>query len=136
MADKCCVRCGSTEDLELDHIDPSTKHSESKNTSGLIWSWCTERREAELAKCQILCKSCHLTKTRENEEWGHKGETNGHSKLTEAQVIELLTSTEPVRVLAKRFGVGRTHIYRIRRGEEWAHLQAEYGNLNREAKAA
>jgi hypothetical protein len=52
-----CKRCGATENLECDHIDRTTKDSHR------IWSWSNARREAELAKCQVLCHECHLTKT-------------------------------------------------------------------------
>lgn len=57
FADKCCARCSSTENMELDHIDPRQKVSNS------IWSWSAERRNIELAKCQILCRPCHVKKT-------------------------------------------------------------------------
>jgi hypothetical protein len=57
LADKCCVNCGTTEGLQVDHIDPSTKLSHK------VWSWSLERREAELAKCQVLCSFCHKAKT-------------------------------------------------------------------------
>lgn len=52
-----CRHCGSWDDLELDHIDPSTKVSNS------VWSWSEVRRNEELAKCQPLCKRCHKAKT-------------------------------------------------------------------------
>lgn len=52
-----CVRCGSTLALHVDHVDPSTKVSHN------VWSWSQVRREAELAKCQVLCRSCHESKT-------------------------------------------------------------------------
>jgi 5-methylcytosine-specific restriction endonuclease McrA len=55
---KFCVKCGSAESLELDHIDPEEKIHHA------IWSWSAERREAELAKCQVLCNTCHKEKTR------------------------------------------------------------------------
>ena len=57
LSDKACVSCGSRENLEVDHIDPTTK------VSHRIWSWRAERREAELAKCQVLCRECHHWKT-------------------------------------------------------------------------
>jgi len=57
MAGKSCVQCGSTERLEVDHIDPAQKESHR------IWTWSRERRDAELAKCQILCHECHKIKT-------------------------------------------------------------------------
>lgn len=60
---KSCVSCGGTERLEFDHIDPKTKISHS------IWSWSKERRASELAKCQILCRSCHKKKTAADMGW-------------------------------------------------------------------
>ena len=57
LADKKCVRCGSRDWLEIDHINPEQK------LSSRIWSWSVERRHAELAKCQILCHKHHAEKT-------------------------------------------------------------------------
>lgn len=54
-----CVKCGSTENLEIDHIDPSTKEYKIAT----IWSRRKEVRDYELAKCQILCYGCHKEKT-------------------------------------------------------------------------
>lgn len=58
MADKFCVQCGSTQSLEVDHIDPADK------VSHRIWTWAIPRRNAELAKCQVLCTECHKAKTK------------------------------------------------------------------------
>ena len=52
-----CALCGSTKQLELDHIDPSLK------TGTSIWSWGDKKREKELENCQILCHVCHAEKT-------------------------------------------------------------------------
>ena len=57
FADKACVRCGATKDLQLDHINPKDK------TTHRIWHWPEERRLAEIEKCQVLCKSCHQGKS-------------------------------------------------------------------------
>lgn len=57
FAGKRCACCGTTDQLELDHIDPSKKVSHN------IWSWSPARRETELVKCQVLCHDCHLEKT-------------------------------------------------------------------------
>lgn len=53
FADKDCSKCGSMTNLELHHLDPAIKEDNS------IWSWSKVRREAELAKCIVLCNKCH-----------------------------------------------------------------------------
>lgn len=53
-----CANCGSTEKLEVDHIDGT------KKVNHRVWSWSKERRAAELKKCQVLCNSCHKQKTK------------------------------------------------------------------------
>lgn len=60
-----CVRCGSDIDLEVDHIDPKLK------VDHRVWSWSAVRREAELAKCQVLCHPCHVDKTWEGKRAEH-----------------------------------------------------------------
>lgn len=52
-----CRLCGSWDNLQVDHIDPTWK------VSHRIWSWRADRRSAELAKCQVLCVKCHKAKT-------------------------------------------------------------------------
>ncbi len=53
-------KCGSWDNLEVDHIDPNLKIDHK------VWSWTEEKRNAELAKCQVLCYICHLAKTIES----------------------------------------------------------------------
>ena len=63
-----CKKCGTWDNLEIDHIDPSEKEVRIAT----IWSRKKEFRDAELAKCQVLCKTCHFKKTsKENKEFGH-----------------------------------------------------------------
>ena len=50
---KKCALCSSVDDLELHHPDRQQK------VSHRLWSWTFTRREAELAKCIVLCRSCH-----------------------------------------------------------------------------
>lgn len=52
-----CVKCGSWDNLEVDHIDPEQKETH------YVWSLNKEDRERELAKCQVLCRTCHREKT-------------------------------------------------------------------------
>jgi 5-methylcytosine-specific restriction endonuclease McrA len=58
----CCIRCGSIEGLEFDHIDRTTKVA---NISDKLSRWSIARLMDELQKCQLLCKDCHLKKGRE-----------------------------------------------------------------------
>lgn len=64
FSDKSCIKCGSKESLELDHIVMADKVDHK------IWSWREERRLAEIAKCQVLCRKCHMEKT-SMEVYGH-----------------------------------------------------------------
>lgn len=53
------------------------------------------------------------------------GEANGQSKLVRSDVIEirrLVSSGEPKRALARRFGVSPTMIRNIASGRSWAHV--------------
>lgn len=54
-----CVRCGETEGLEFDHIDPDRKSFGI--TENLTRRW--DVVESELKKCQLLCRIHHLDKT-------------------------------------------------------------------------
>jgi hypothetical protein len=57
-----CIRCGTTDDLEFDHIDPSTKRFAICSDLTRAWSELLE----ELAKCQLLCRPCHIDKGAED----------------------------------------------------------------------
>jgi|SRR6185437_9146846 len=57
-----CVQCGTTEDLEFDHIDPATKTFTI--TERIFRTW--DQLLPELAKCQLLCETCHAAKTNEH----------------------------------------------------------------------
>tara|TARA_S200002703_G_C3649880_1_gene199489 strand:+ start:112 stop:594 length:483 start_codon:yes stop_codon:yes gene_type:complete len=50
------------------------------------------------------------------------GEDNPCSKLTNKQVINILSSNEKGTVLAKRHGVSSTAVYHIRKGRSWNQL--------------
>jgi 5-methylcytosine-specific restriction endonuclease McrA len=66
-----CVRCGTVDALEFDHVDRATKSFTI--TSNLNRRW--EILKEELDKCQLLCKPCHRQKTVEAGETG-----GGHNK--------------------------------------------------------
>lgn len=56
-----CVRCGATQKLEFDHIVPKTRKFAITSRYDARW----EIVKAELDKCQLLCRQCHLEKGRE-----------------------------------------------------------------------
>ena len=65
-----CVVCGTTERLEIDHIDPKAKAF----TVSCGWGRSWKSIEAELEKCQLLCFDHHREKTKVNGE--HAGGRN------------------------------------------------------------
>lgn len=57
-----CKRCGETEELDFDHINPLTKIMSIARASSRSEKFFWE----EVDKCQLLCKPCHLEKTAED----------------------------------------------------------------------
>jgi rRNA maturation endonuclease Nob1 len=96
-----CKLCGSKEDLEVDHIDAK------KKVSHRIWCWSLPRREAELKKCRVLCRSCHQKKTAEA--------LDGSYKIPSEVVKEIRekASAYSIRELVVLFGFSRSQIHRI-----------------------
>lgn len=68
-----CEQCGARPEdpaqLHWDHLDPKDKwsalgeYAEGTNKSAFIRGWAWSRIEAELAKCRVLCRSCHARHT-------------------------------------------------------------------------
>ena len=58
-----CVKCGTTEGLQFDHIHPKDKSFAI--TKQLLMSDRKKFKE-ELDKCQLLCCDCHLEKTKQD----------------------------------------------------------------------
>jgi hypothetical protein len=63
MLGGACAFCGSTEGLEFDHIDREAKSFTVSTPRALDGPW--ERLVAEVGKCRLLCKPCHIERTRE-----------------------------------------------------------------------
>lgn len=64
---KGCAYCGYKKHyaaLQLDHIDPSTKHKTRVRTA-INYKWGKDRIKNELGKCQVLCANCHSIRTLE-----------------------------------------------------------------------
>jgi len=52
-----------------------------------------------------------------------RGERNHHAKLTEAEVLLVITDTRDIGIIAAQYGVSRHTILRIRKGETWTYLR-------------
>jgi len=72
LGEKCAV-CGSTENLEIDHINRADK----KIDLGKLTSVSRERFLNELQVCQLLCEAHHLEKTRRESSVEHGGGKTG-----------------------------------------------------------
>lgn len=71
-----CTKCGSTERLEFDHINPKDK----KYNIAKVWH--TDNKVLpELQKCQLLCNSCHIEKTKSD--WKKVERIPKHGSITE-----------------------------------------------------
>lgn len=110
--DKKCAKCGSTKDLQLDHINPETK------ITNRIWSWSKNRREEELKKCQVLCKKCHKEKTvLELKKWFTGVPHTEQRKLNEQQVKEIRANANRHTdlELSKIYNVAKITIWKIKK---------------------
>lgn len=118
-----CVKCGSLENLQLDHIDARTK----QNKGQPLLNYSKDKISAELSKCQLLCRSCHILKSKTAGDYAinrARGSAVSTAKLTEAQVFEikaLLETTTNIE-LAMKYGVSRRSIANIRLGVCWKHV--------------
>lgn len=110
-----CVKCGSYNNLEVDHVNPEEKEYNISQ----IWSRKEEIRDKELAKCQVLCHDCHKEKSKKDLSLSLSGTSNPAAKLTLEQIESIRNSTDKVANLAKEYNVHKRTIYKIRSGERW-----------------
>lgn len=117
-----CVVCLTTDNLQFDHVDPTTKlfniGSGSKNVS-------EKRFWAEVAKCQLLCLPHHEEKGKTDGSQTFYGESNGRAKLRELDVkyIRKLHELGHTQVaIAKEFGVSNAAVHLILAGKTWKHV--------------
>lgn len=61
MLGGCCAECGSTEDLQIDHVNPLLKTIEFSRPHLSGWY-------EELENAQLLCYCCHADKTADDRE--------------------------------------------------------------------
>jgi hypothetical protein len=71
-----CVLCSSTESLEFDHVDATTK---SFTFTTKIATLSIEKLNLEAEKLQLLCNKCHKEKTATSSDDGSVGHGQGSS---------------------------------------------------------
>lgn len=114
-----CKACGSSENLEVDHVDPIRK------VSHRIWSWTAERREKELRKCQVLCRPCHRKKTvafNARIKVAKPGPTRTLSDAAVLTIYQRVKAGESVRALGREYNISHSSIADIRDGRTFAWL--------------
>lgn len=118
-----CVRCGTTENLQFDHIDPETKLF---NISTYFEYGDETTFWMEVAKCQLLCFPHHTEKCiLEGMTTKFIGEANGMAKLRELDVKYIRGLSElgyTQSAISKEFDVSKTTIGHILNGKTWKHV--------------
>jgi transposase-like protein len=115
---KVCVSCGTTENLQLHHKDRKMKVSHN------VWSWRQERRDTELAKCEVRCADCHRSFHSEHNDYCNPTPIeNRNFKWTPEQVKQIRVLAEqriPSRKIAKIVDIPRSTVYNIIERKIWA----------------
>lgn len=64
LKDAPCTDCGGrfhSEAMQFDHLDSSKKFK----MISLMYTYCRERIDEEVAKCELVCANCHAVRTYE-----------------------------------------------------------------------
>ena len=110
----CCCRCGSTENLEIDHIDRTQKTMSFSR----MYVVSRKRFEEELSKCQILCKPCHTDKS--IEERGHNRRTeHGTYACYRYSKCRCTVCRQACRENSRRYREKKKKMGFIRKNDKW-----------------
>lgn len=69
-----CVECGSEDRLEFDHID---RRAKAFDIAKRLDSAPLDEIQAEIEKCQLLCRDCHKAKSDREQSVQHGGGASG-----------------------------------------------------------
>lgn len=119
-----CADCGSWENLEGHHVNPEDKEFPLSQ----IWHRREEVRVRELAKCVVLCSSCHLgyTKPYLSEYFSNCKPVN--AKLTDEEASEIkymIHRGDNFAEIGRKFGVSRNVVKDISRGKTYKNAPVE-----------
>ena len=112
-----CEDCGSVDQLEIDHIDPTKKTMEA----GDALMRRAEVRIPELSLCQVLCAKCHRDKT---------------DAYTRANVTPRYCSIEGCTRAHEAHGLCGTHATRIKRGRNVTGVVRQYSRQSGMCRAS
>ena len=108
-----CVKCGATKDLHFDHLDPATKVAA---VGELATSNGFKRCYEEALKCQLICRPCHIQKSKENNDCVA---TAKHHRITwKDGRTEIIYSLD---TWARDNGYHDGHLRAVRRGQRKSH---------------
>lgn len=93
-----CARCGSMDDLHIDHIDPSKKTMSVERMAYVS----RQRQDKELENCQLLCQPCHTEKT-VVEDLGRVMAKGTHGTLSSSRYCKCDRCTDAKRMYMKEY---------------------------------
>lgn len=108
-----CIKCGATKDLHFDHIDPSTK---IEAIGKLAVRNGFKRCYQEALKCQLICKPCHVQKSKENNDYVSNAKY--HRITWKDGRTEIVYSLD---TWARDNGYHDGHLRAVRRGQRKSH---------------
>ena len=108
-----CVKCGTTENLHFDHIDPSTKY---KSIGDLATSNGFDRCYEEALKCQLICSTCHKKKSIENRDYTNSAK-NHRLTFNDGTILDVYS----LDTWAYENDYSASHLRAIRRGARKSH---------------
>ena len=116
-----CTDCGSSENLEFEHIDPFTKNFAISSAS----SFSEKRVQEELKLCILRCTTCHKSKSRTDGS-DFKNRRNGEdihfAKLSEQQAVEILHAEGTHKSISEKYKVSRPTVSQIKSRKTWKHI--------------
>lgn len=115
-----CEDCGSVHRLQFDHRDPKQKMFTIARGS----SFSDTRFWEEIRKCQLLCRKCHVLKSKSDGSIV-RGSKRINSKLTKSKVLACRARHKAgvsFRDLAKEYSISHTTVRSAVLGVTWSHL--------------
>lgn len=129
-----CKKCGSDKELTVSKSDLTLKTVK-------VFSYSEAYRNEILAKCEVLCRKCHVAKFSEIFKKRYTGNVGGAKCLTPSMVWSIrgrLLGKESMRQIADAYGLTHKTVGEIKSGHTWSWLKAGrrnvYGIVSKEEK--